>query len=50
MPNRKQLALGLTVIGALLIATGVTLIFVPAGFIVAGAIVLTVGLLGVDFD
>lgn len=50
MPNRKQLALGLTGLGAVLITTGVALIFLPAAFIVAGAAAIGGGMFGVDFE
>lgn len=35
-------------IGAVLLVTGATLVYVPAGFVLAGALLLAVGLLSDD--
>lgn len=50
MPNRKLLALGLTVAGGVIVAAGVALIFVPAALILVGAGLIVAGLFGVDLD
>lgn len=49
MPNGKQLALGLTVFGVVLVVLGLALLFGPLVLVIAGALALGVGAFGVDF-
>lgn len=49
-PARRTVALATLIVGAAIIATGVGLVYVPAGVITAGTAAVLIALLVIDVD